>query len=179
MKKISKKLSGLTLIELIVSVALLAVIIMSTSSIFRIVLANQRQSGLNQGLEDETAYFLEVFAREARGAQLSAGDCGVASGHLFAVTPAGDELDFKNAAGDCVSYYVADDNGRQRLRIDRGAASDYITSYRYQVAGLHFVLTDDLSSSQPLVTASLKLAAPDSAATPLSVETSVTPRYYE
>ena len=180
MKQLTKKLPGLTLIELLVSVALLAVIVLSTANIFRAVLNNQRQSGLNQGLEDEASYFLEVLTREARSAQKSvADDCGVPTGHLFAINPAGDQLDFKNEAGDCVSYYVADDNGHARLRIDRGSASDFITSYRYQVVALHFVLSDDLSLSQPLLTVNLQLAPASLPTAVFSIQTSVSPRYYE
>jgi hypothetical protein len=131
-------------------------------------------------LEEEAYYFLEVFARESRGAQLStAGDCSVTPGHFFYVSPTGDELDFKNEAGDCVAYYLATDRGRDRIRIDRGAASDFITSYRYQAVDLRFILSDDLATGQPLLTANLKLAPFNATSTPLSVQTSVTPRYYE
>jgi uncharacterized protein (TIGR02145 family) len=179
MKRGSKNLAGLTLIEMMVSVSLLAFIILAATSVFRIVVDNMRQSGLNQGLEDEATYFFEVLSREARGAQKnSAGDCGVTVGHFFNVSTSTDELKFKNSVGDCVRYYTATDGTVLRLKVDRGVATDWISSKRYKVFKLKFVTFDDLTNGQPLLTASLQIGSPNAVKAPIAAQISVTPRYY-
>ncbi len=58
--------SAFTLLEVIVSVAIFAVIVLAATQIFQSVISSQVKNFSETSLQDDVKYFLEVFTREVR-----------------------------------------------------------------------------------------------------------------
>ncbi len=175
--------AGFTLMEVLVSVSIFTVIILSATQIFKFVIDGQRQAIATQNVQESLKYFLEVIAKEIRMAQKNDGTCAaVPVGAVYAVgtNARGDVLNFKNYYGQCVSYYLSDDNGATRFAIQRGAASAFISPARIMIDDLNFVLADT-GDVQPAVTVNLRAHALSEgvARSEMVLQTTLTSRYYK
>lgn len=184
--RINKK--GFTLIEVMVSVSLFAVIILSVTGIFKMAIDGQRSAIATQNVQESLKYFLEVTAKEIRMAQKNEGVCaGIPDDEIFTIIPQSpsDVLYFKNYYGQCVRYFLAADGDNLRFKISRGAGSnalsDYISPAKIRINELHFVLNTSASTTQPMVTINLNANALDSAQykSEMTLQTSVSSRYYK
>jgi len=185
-KGLASSLTGFTLIEVIVSIAIFSVIILASTGIFKLVIDAQRKEISTQNVEESLKYFSEVTAKEIRAAQKSdgsTGSCGIPTGQIYVVTnnTLGDLLAFKNYYGDCVSYALQPDtaNGR-RFTVSRGSASGFISPGKIIMDSLHFYLTTG-TSTQALVTTSLTahaVSGPNNITT-MTIQTSISSRYYK
>jgi prepilin-type N-terminal cleavage/methylation domain-containing protein len=188
---ISKKYltkTGFTLIEVMVSVSLFAVIIISVAGIFKLSIDAQRNAISSQNVQESLKYFLEVTAKEIRMAQANNSVCaGVPPDSIFSVTTTdlGDVLNFKNYYGQCVSYSLQNDNGISRFQITRSSGgtslSGFISPAKIKINSLHFVLKNLASSSQPMITINLNANANTGNAneSSMTLQTSITSRYYK
>jgi len=184
---------GFTLIEVIVSVSLFVVIILSVTSIFKLAIDGQRSAIATQNVQESLKFFLEVTAKEIRMAQKNGGVCqNIPDGTIFQVTPQvnGDMLYFKNYYGECVKYYLATDGpdgSNLRFVISRAAGAaatpslDFISPAKIRINDLHFVVSNSASTSQPMVTINLNANALDSSQfeSDMTLQTSITSRYYK
>lgn len=179
---------GFTLMEVLVSVALFSVIILSVTSIFKMAIDGQRNAIATQNVQESLKYFLEVTAKEIRMAQKNEGACGgIPDDEIFAVStgPLSDILYFKNYYGECVRYYLAADGDNLRFRISRGNGptppSDFISPSKIRINELHFVVNSTASSSQPMVTINLNANSLESAQfkSDMTLQTSISSRYYK
>lgn len=185
--------SAFSLIEVMVSVALFSVIILTATQIFKLSIDSQRSALAAQNVQESLKYFLEVTGKEIRTAQKNNGICnGIASDEIFVVTAAtppavGDTLYFKNYHDQCVTYYLSPDlvaTTTQRFTITRSSAldssSDFISPSQISLDSLHFVLNAS-TSTQPVVTINLQAHALKEAQfnSSLTVQTSITSRYYK
>lgn len=175
--------SGFSLIEVLVSVFLFVVIIMSATEIFRLVIEGQRNAISSQNVQESLKYFFEVTGKEIRMAVKNDGRCSSFSiGEIFNLTTNtyGDVLTFQNYYGECIIYQLALDpvSDVQRFQISRGNNSGFISPKKIQVTSLKFVLNN---IGQPMVTIRVQAQALASSRfkSELEIQTSITSRYYK
>ncbi|NCT54359.1 hypothetical protein GW758_00165 [Candidatus Falkowbacteria bacterium] len=178
----SRKTLAFSLIEVIVSVSIFSVIILSMTGIFKMVIDGQRGAIATQNVQESLKYFLEVINKEIRMAVDSEGFCEVASGDVFNLvqTQDGDVLYFKNFYGECVVYATETEGESKRFKISRGANSGYISPKQINIDELNFVLSSGINS-QNLITINIKaraLNAPNTEAA-MTLQTSLSSRYYK
>lgn len=179
---------GFSLIEVLVSVMLFTVIIMSATQIFKSVIDAQRGAIAAQNVEESLKYFSEVTGKEMRMAQKNSDPLtacpGIPTTKIFAVTivsSSSESLSFKNRYNQCVTYQLGlDTSGKQRFAIQRDSDSDFITPAKIKMDTLHFTV-NDAALTQPIVTVNLKAHALDQAQfdSDMTIQTSITSRYYK
>lgn len=168
-----------TLLEVIISVAIFAVIVLAATQIFQSVLTSQVKNYTETALQDDIKYSLEVFTREVRGAIKNTTGAAICDNHIpdgQTYYTDGAALYFKNALGQCVTYYtLTDSDGTIRLVLDRGSESYYLSSERVDIETLGFVVADS-ATIQPLVTMNLSVKSEVNPNLPaLNIQTSVSP----
>lgn len=181
--KLNKKRSAFSLLEVLISVSLFSVIILSMTSIFKVVIDSQRTSIATQNVQESLKYFLEVVNKEIRMAVRSEGSCFVPSGDIFYLqeTVAGDYLYFQNYYGECVIYSVENiDDDLSRFKISRDGVSGYISPDKISVDRLDFVLGTGINK-QDLITINIQARSLGTreAESELSLQTSLSSRYYK
>lgn len=177
---------GYSLIELMVSISLFSIIILTTTQIFKLVVDGQRGAIAAQNVEESLKYFSEVTGKEMRMAQKNSDSAcpGILANRIFSVTANGtssDILKFMNRYNECVTYKLANDtNGKQRFLIQRGIDSDWITPAKVKMDTLHFTV-NEAAQTQPIVTINLKAHALDQAQfiSEMTIQTSISSRYYK
>jgi len=192
---------GFTLIEMLVSVALFSVLILITVAIFQAVTQGQRHVIAAQNVQETVYFALEVMSKEIRTAYgaHSGSPCaddgtgsfgGIGYYKTFNVegnsSDQGSELWFRNKDNQCVRYFLENDSGVSRLKIQRDSQEYFITPDDIEVHDLDFYIVDDRAddfhSLQPRVTIKMTVEAadPQSRTTrPVELETTVSSRYYE
>lgn len=183
------KKKGFTLIEVMVSVTLFAVIVLSISGIFKLAIDAQRNAIAAQNVQESLKYFLEVIAKEIRMAQKDGGKCfGSDPNNIFSVSQGevGDILSFKNYYGECVQYYLLENGNSTRFQIARKIPlgvpkADFISPAKIKINDLKFILSAASSSTQPRVTINLRATAVDDklSESSMTIQTSLTSRYYK
>ncbi len=182
---------GFTLMEVLVSVTIFSIIILSATNIFKLAIDAQRNAIATQNVQESLKFFLEVTAKEIRMAQKSEGACSsISPSEIYAVThitATKDMLSFKNFYGECVDYFLASDGESQRFKVKRQKGSlvqeDYISPAEININDLHFFL--DAGSMtilrQPRVTINLNANSLDSGKfkSNMTLQTSITSRYYK
>jgi len=173
---------GFSLIEVVVSVTLFSIIMLSATEIFKMIVDSQRTAIASQNVQESLKYFLEVIGKEIRMAQDSKGDCGIPSGTIFQVSrmsTSSDALAFKNYYGECVRYTIGTEGTSRRFSIDRPYGSGFISPAKIQIDSLHFALNNG-ATLQPLVTVNLQAHAVDEKIkSSMTIQTSMTSRYYK
>lgn len=184
---------GFTLVEVLVSTALFAVIVVSVTSLFKLSIDAQREAMSVQNTQESLKYFLEMTAKEIRMAQRDGGVCDdVDDNKVFKINQSGgsDTLYFKNYYGECVSYYIdADENTITRFTVRRytppGETAgrdlvDYISPGTININQLNFDLRDNVSYRQPLITINVRAQAVGASGdkSEMILQTSVSSRYY-
>ncbi len=177
---------GFSLMEVIVSVSIFSIMILSATQIFSLVIDGQRGAIASQNVQESMKYFLEVIAKEMRMALPAefAGDCNVASaGQIFYLFEGvgSDTLYFKNYQGECVVYTsVLDSNLVRRFRINRAGNVGFISPSQVSIESLNFILSS-AAGTQPLVSVNISAKSLNSKqmTTAMSLQTSVSSRYYK
>ena len=184
-KIFKKKAQAFSLIEIIVSVSIFSVIILSMTGIFKMVVDGQRGAIATQNVQESLKYFLEVVNKEMRMAVRSDdGTCGVNPGSIFNLVQGstGDMLYFKNFYRECVIYSTEIDaqTESKRFKIYRGGNTGYISPKQINIDELNFVLSSS-PGNQDLVTINIKakaLNAPNTEAA-MILQISLSSRYYK
>ena len=148
--KNQKFTTGFTLIELMVSVALFAIIVGVIGSIFFTSLQSQRKAISFQGIFDQTSYLMEYMSRSLRMAKTdSAGIC-IAAGANYQKTHSGRGIKFVNSQNICQEFYL--DTITNRLKEAKGGAQEqYLTSENSRVTAFNIAVSDE-ADLQPKVT---------------------------
>lgn len=159
--------AGFSLIEIIVSVTLFVVIIMSTTEIFRLVISGQRKAVASQNVQESLKYFLEATSKEIRMAKKNENFCSsnplfnvLGADQVYAVSEApggqGEALFFRNFYNECVIYYL--DDGR--FVIVRNSASAPISPVKVNISELKFRLENyDFSTPKTRPVVVMKVSA--------------------
>ena len=187
--KSNLKLSGFTLVEVLVSVTLFSVIIISVTSLFKLAIDSQRQAIAVQNVQESLKYFLEMTAKKIRMAQRDGGVCSdVDDDKIFKVIDSSgtDTLFFKNYYGECVAYrIVTDSKGVSRFEISRSNSlsqlQGFISPEKINIDALNFIVRDNATGSQPLVIISIRATAltSDGSDAEMVLQTSISSRYYK
>ena len=177
------QIAGFSLMEVMVSVTLFVVIMLSATQIFKMVLDSQRGAIATQNVQESLKYFLEVTAKEMRMAQKDEGICGtVLDDKIFAVSTAalGQTLNFKNRYGECVTYYLEADGDNQRFMVERNGEADYISPSSIKIVSLDFNL-NETDNNQAIVTLVFDAYALNEKRehSEMTIQTSITSRYYK
>ena len=190
LKNIRQNKKGVTLLEIIVSVAIFSVVMLSATEIFRMVIEGQRNAIASQNVQESMRYAFETMAKEIRTAVASNHDCeslfnppAGATNKVFNTTTnsEGDILYFKNKDGDCVAYYLEDET----LKVIRESNIASTTPGKIKITNLDFKVTDDLigafHSLQPLVTMKMDIeaAGKEMHKQTMKMQTTISSRYYE
>ncbi len=183
-KKIYQTKPGVTLMEVLVSVTIFVILMLSATEIFQMVLVGQRYSLANQNLQENIKYFFEVVSKEVRMAQRNSGGvCGsIPSDRLFATSTNayGDILYLQNYHGECVSYYLNSVDGQVRFMVSRDGVPAYLTPKKVQMLDLGFVVVEEVGT-QPYVVVNILAEATLRAdeTTELRLQTTIGSRYYK
>lgn len=165
---------GVSLIEVIVSVTIFVILMITSLQIFKVVLDGQRQAVATSNLQESLKYFFEVISKEIRMAQpKEAGDtCNIETGKLFNLI--NNELYLKNYHGECVVYELVND----RFQVTRGDKAAFLSPSQISIESLNFNISQE-SSSQAYVTISLKAQALLEENVEIILQTSIASRNYK
>lgn len=172
-----KSKPGFSLMEVIVSVALFAFIVLSSTQIFSLVIQGQREAIASQNVQESLKYLFEVTSKEMRMARRSTGTCNVPAGQIFAVSTNADVLYFQNFYKECVTYRLVPSDDTNRWQIKRDEELGFVSPQKINIDNLSFTLDH---SFQPSVTLSLSAYAlgEQKSASEMEIQTTVTSRYY-
>lgn len=173
---------GISLVEVIISTALFVVILLSMTDIFRLILNSQREAIATQNVQENLKYFFEVVSKEIRMAKRAGGGCAhLPASKRFALSANayGDILYLKNYHDQCVAYYLSNDNGVIRFKVDRGTNSAFLSPAKINIEDLHFIVHEE-DDSQAYVTVNLsaKSLGREAEMSEMRVQTTITSRYY-
>lgn len=184
MKNLSHKYSrsGNTLIEVLVSTALFVVILLSMTQIFKMMLDYQRQTIATQNVQENLKYFFEVISKEMRMAKRAGGGCAHLPANVrfnLESNAYGDILYLKNYHDECVSYFLAEDNGVVRFMVERNGVVDYLSPAKIEISDLHFLVSEDIGK-QALITINMGAhsVGRESDYSQMYLQTTIASRYY-
>jgi len=180
-QKNKQQKSGFSLIEVLVSVFLFVVIILSSTEIFRLVIESQREAIASQNVQESLKYFYEVIGKEIRMARRNDGKCPqVPVLKMFMVTNNGvnNALHFQNYHRQCVTYELALDGESQRFKITRDLNSDFISPKKIFIEKLRFVL-DEIGQASVTIYLEAHALGSTRFKTEMHVQTTITSRYYK
>jgi Tfp pilus assembly protein PilW len=178
-KCIYKNISGVSLLEMVVAISIFAIMILSATAIFQMVMDSQRSAVAAQNTQESIRYLMEVISKEIRSAERDGGSCpNVPDNRIYAVSTNayGDILYLKNYLGQCVSYSL----NAATLMITRGANTAATTPGNINVNNLKFIADED-PTIQPKVTISMDAEAVGKALSKqkIKVQTTLSSRYYD
>lgn len=137
-----QKILGLTLLELVVSVSLFAILILVATKTFTRITDIQNRTKDEQNIEGDLRYAMGVFTDEARTATVHPTPelmCGAGipscAGHYFCTNPTNDTLYLIDKNNVCVTYNVSGNN----LVVKRGSTTYTITSNDVIVNSVKFL----------------------------------------
>lgn len=173
---------GISLIEVIVSTTLFVIILLSMTDIFRLILNSQREAIATQNVQENLKYFFEVVSKEIRMAKRAGGGCAhLPANKRFATSTNayGDVLYLKNYHDQCVTYYLSDDNGVTRFKVDRNLDSDFLSPAKINVDDLRFIVHEDANNQAYVsINLSAKSLGREANISEMRVQTTISSRYY-
>jgi prepilin-type N-terminal cleavage/methylation domain-containing protein len=165
-KNFNKKSNGFTLVEILVSVSLLAVIILGINRIYFSVINNQASINDESNIQSDMEYFFKIASNNIKATNKSDGvACSAITSDKFFLVETDylgsnfDKITFtKNGA--CSGFYATTTNGIGNIHLfDETAGVDQaITSSNTDVLDLSFLVEDNLTTGQPIATILVKVA---------------------
>lgn len=170
------KNKGFTLIEMLVSLAIFSVLIVTIMSTFVKGLYYQKRVSEMQTVEREGAYLMETVSREVRMASHINDD---QQGHRDVP-----ELEFTDHGGKSVQYCHSKDNvcsssGGTAFSIKRDGVLQQINSPSVRITELNFFTSDSFATAQPLITISMTIQSVKEPNVSTVLQTSVAMRLYK
>jgi len=171
-----RKNKGFTLVEMMVAVAILAIVVTVASTIFVLAIQAQRQSLAYQELLDQTSYVIEYMSRALRMAKKDI--TGICTGtaklnYATSIDAAGRQcLDFKNYKEECQHFCL---EGTKIVEKKTGLVND-LTSPDLNVNSFTITLTGETQDDylQPLVFIFLNIEGKEQ--TKIQIQTSISQR---
>ena len=166
---------GLTLLELIVSIGVFALIMLSVMSIFISVTRTQRRNTALQNNLDSIRYTLEVMSKEVRMA-IKDVDGSCHEGEVY-YQKNRQEIFFLDYQGKCVTYFL---NGKKLFKEVDSGGEIQVTPDKVLVDDIDFEIFSDINS-QPMVKIALKFVGEgqDFWSSPeLVLQTTISSRFY-
>lgn len=146
---------GFTLLELLVSIAIFAVVMTTASGIFGTALQNQRRTLTQQLVMNNNAYALEYMSRALRMAKKDVdGECLNTGDICNYDNPGGDvtKIRFLNHERKCVEFYLENDQIKRKkssTSTDSFDSTGSFTSDDIDIQKLEFKLKGPCQSDQP------------------------------
>lgn len=165
----------MTLLELMVALTLFAVVMLSTTQIFNLVVQAQRNALSSQNMQEDMRYLMEVITKEIRMAQVDLDGVCVSSDRVYYTD--GDILEFMNAEGQCVTYFERDGF----FMVNRDGSAERVTSEDTEILSLDFIQFGEVPLEQPRITmkARIRVGGEDLEFQILDFQTSISTRHYE
>jgi Flp pilus assembly pilin Flp len=184
-KSIISDHSGVTLLELTVSVALFALTIIIATGIFQTVVSSQRTAIISEDLQENIRYDFEKMGKDIRTAQADTmhTNC-LPAGYNVYYSPNPSELKFINYRGQCVDYfasstqiYVAYPNSSDNI-LKNGLP---LSPREVKITKLVFKVTDSATKVQAAVVVRMRLSVylHGAPAEVMDMETSLSSRSYQ
>lgn len=194
MKKIIKDQNGTTLMEMIVALAIFAVITVMSVGIFQAVIASQASTVSAQNKQESLKYVFEVISKEIRSAVRADHDCELGGGSVAVdkiynrdsiLNAESDILYFKDKDGVCTYYQI--DDGTFTVTKGVGGTVSSTTPRDVLVTSFDFAIIDNpiiqlINTAQPIVTFSIGIedrAGKDIEKQAMVVQSTISSRYYE
>lgn len=145
---------GFTLIEILVAVAIFALVVGTTSGLFISGIRTQRNVLTSQIVLDNTSYAIEYMGRAIRMAKKQMPElpaCLSQNGLNYEITGRGG-LKFLNYQKVCQEFFL--DPVAKRLKESKGGSEQFLTSDNLQILSFNFNLQGQLQTDnlQPRVT---------------------------
>jgi type II secretory pathway pseudopilin PulG len=175
--------SGITLLELMVSVFLFAITMLMATQIFQTVISSQRAAMASQDLQDNIRYTFERMGKEVRSAQKDSSHSCIPSGNAYYIDGGGG-LNFINYHGQCVRYFASS----TQLYISYPNSGDSVlknglplTNKEIRLNNLVFKIIDKTPSVQGMVSVrmNLSISSHGSPIEPVVIETTLSSRNYQ
>lgn len=183
MKNIRSKLlnkGGVTLLELMVSVALFSMTIVMASTVFQSVIKSQREAIVSQEMQENMRYTFEKLGKEIRTAKKDVAASCIPAGHIYWTD--GVKLMFLNYHNRCVCYYL--NAGRFYVSDKNCEASPNtlpLTPTKVTISNLAFQVTDSSPTVQALLTMKMHINVfvKGTIDENIDMQTSLSSRHYE
>ncbi len=149
---------GLTLVEILVAIAILAIVLLFVSRIYFSISDSQKSLSSESLIQSDIEYFTKLISNNIKFAQKGDGIlCSIPEGKFFDLNATSSSIAFIKD-DECLEFYLVDDGGLGRIKLyDSVSATDqFITSSNTNVLGLVFDVEDNTETGQPLVTILLK-----------------------
>jgi prepilin-type N-terminal cleavage/methylation domain-containing protein len=186
MRKHNYNKSGFSLIEMLLAISIFIIIILSATRIFQLVIQGQRQAIATYHVQENLKYFFEVMSKEVRMATMDTNqECYPFDVSSKLYVSQNNHLFFKNFDGQCVEYFIENDNGINRFKIKRNGKSAYITTSSININSLKFYIKQstvgEMQTKQPSITVNIKAEAiaAEIDKSEMTLQTTITSRYYE
>jgi prepilin-type N-terminal cleavage/methylation domain-containing protein len=172
--------TGVTLLELMVSVSLFAITIMLASGMFSSVINSQRKAIASQDSQENIRYSFERISKEIRMARKDTAHSCISDGNIYWTSADRSELKFLNYRGQCVRYYLSGG----RLMVDNAVAFPSglpLTPAKLALSNLSFIVSDGSALAQGKVTLKIRIETviKGSQTERLNLETTISSRFYE
>ncbi len=176
-KKNIKK-TGFTLIEILVSISLLSIIIISISGIYFNISNNQKELSAESFVHSDLEYFLRIFSNNVRWAEISDGNkCGIAQNAFFTFTSENNLTFIKD--NECLTFSFVQNSNIGGVTFNKPDFSEpqLLTSSHTNISNLRFAVEDNISLGQPIVTIYVKANPVSNATHYIESQTSISINY--
>lgn len=170
---IKQKSGGFTIVEMMVAVAIFALVAAASSEIFVSSIKNQRRYLASQEILDQASYFLEYVSKALRMAKKDIDGVCITATFNYQKTQDNPGIRFMNYQGICQEFYL--ENGQLKER--KGVAVSALTSSNLQVVSFNIGPDgswDQGDEEQPKVTFSLEIQGKEQAK--IKIQTTVSQR---
>lgn len=155
---------GLTLIELMVSLAIFLVVLIVVTSIFLTAIKNQRKAFVTQNLQDNARYIIEVISKEVRMSEIQS------------VAGPDKNLFIKNQEGIDIQYQFHPATKTIRRNDGGPSGPQEINSSRVRVDGEFYVIKGP--TQKPRVTIVMRVYPADADEPEIRIQNTITSRTY-
>ncbi len=154
--------AGLTLLEMMIAVSLFTIVMIISTTMFLRAIDSQQRSVNSKELQESLNYALAYMASEASGVVQNPTTCNVAcvdATAFFCSFSSGTKLTYRNESSVCVTYEIENDGAIPRLKITRGAETDYLTPSTIRMTSLAFNVGNTDHVTYPIGVATMALSA--------------------
>lgn len=131
------KSKGFTLLELIISISLFAILILIVTQVFTKSIEMQKKTIDEQNLQGDVRNAMAIFEDEVQKVTRHSATCGsdgCTTGDFYCANAGHTTLYAQTKTGKCVSYTEANN----RLQVTRAGSSNYLTSDQLTVENIKF-----------------------------------------
>lgn len=154
-----KNKKAFSLIEILVSISILSIVLLSVNFIYFQIIKNQRNLNKENFVQTDLEYFLRNLSNNLKLAERSDGsNCSIPEDKYFLLNGDDDLTFIKN--GECWTFYLYENNGMGSISVYSASSSldQLISSKNTNILDLSFVIEDEISLGQPLLTVLIKAA---------------------